>query len=134
MGALTAFREIAIPYGLPVARVLLAAVFLYSGFDKLWRWQAGIKEVTDLGLPWPTLCAAMTIAVQLIGSLTVVSGVGAALGAALLAAFTIAATILGHPFWLLRGETARREFTTSLEHLAIIGGLILVVLNDLPES
>ena len=68
-------------------------------------------------------------AVQLIGGFTVVSGVGAAL----LAAFTVLATLLGHPFWLLRGETARRELTTSLEHLAIIGGLILVILNDLPE-
>jgi uncharacterized membrane protein YphA (DoxX/SURF4 family) len=133
MVAFDALREIAIPYGLPVARVLLAAVFLYSGFDKIWRWQSGIKEVAELGLPWPTLFAAMTVAVQLIGGFTVASGVGAALGAALLAAFTVLATLLGHPFWLLRGETARRELTTSLEHLAIIGGLILVILNDLPE-
>lgn len=134
MVAFAALREIAIPYGLPVARVLLAAVFLYSGFDKLWRWRAGVKEVAEFGLPWPTFFAAMTVAVQLMGGLTVVSGFGAALGAALLAAFTILATLMGHPFWLLRGETARREFTTSLEHLAIIGGLILVILNDLPEG
>jgi uncharacterized membrane protein YphA (DoxX/SURF4 family) len=72
-------------------------------------------------------------AVQLIGGFTVVSGVGAGLGAALLAAFTVLATLLGHPFWSLRGEATRRELTTSLEHLAIIGGLILVILNDLPE-
>ena len=89
--------------------------------------------MAELGLPWPAFFAAMTIAVQLIGGLAVVSGVGAALGAALLAGFAILATLVGHPFWLLRGEMAHRGFTTSLEHLAIIGGLILVVLNELPE-
>jgi len=134
MVALSDLREIAMPYGLPMARVLLAAVFLYSALDKIWRWRASLKEVTGLGLPWPPLLAAITITVQLIGGLAVLSGVGAAFGAAMLAAFTIAATLLGHRFWLLHGDSARREFTTSLEHLAIVGGLLLVILNALQES
>jgi uncharacterized membrane protein YphA (DoxX/SURF4 family) len=141
MVTFTAFREFAISYGPTVAsygpivaRVLLAAVFLYSGFDKLWRWHAGIEEVTNLGLPYPTLFTAMTVAVQLIGGLTVAFGVGAPFGAALLAGFTIMATLLGHRFWLLRGDAARREFTTSLEHLAIVGGLVLVIVNAIAES
>jgi uncharacterized membrane protein YphA (DoxX/SURF4 family) len=41
--------------------------------------------------------------------------------------FTAAATVLGHRFWLLKGKAAQQELTTSLEHLAIIGGLILLV-------
>lgn len=119
--------KIATPYGLPVARALLAAVFLYSGFDKLLHWRAGIKEVADLSLPWPSLFATGTIAIQLAGGLAVISGIGAAYGAAMLAAFTIAATLLGHRFWLLHGDTAKRELTTGLEHLAIVGGLVLVI-------
>jgi hypothetical protein len=34
--------------------------------------------------------------------------------------------VLGHRFWLLHGQVARHEFTTALEHLAIVGGLLLV--------
>jgi hypothetical protein len=34
-------------------------------------------------------------------------------------------------FWLLQGEPAKREFTTSLEHVAIIGGLVLVIVESL---
>jgi len=134
MAALSALREIALSYGPLLARVLLAAVFLYSGQDKFRHWAAAVSEVAELGLPWPRLFAGTTILIQLLAGLAVLSGVGAALGAAILAAFTIAATLLGHRFWLLHGASARREFTTSLEHLAIVGGLLLVILNSLQES
>ena len=43
------FSDLAIFYGLPLARACLAAVFLYSGQDKLRRWEAGVQEVADLG-------------------------------------------------------------------------------------
>jgi uncharacterized membrane protein YphA (DoxX/SURF4 family) len=118
-------------FGWPLARVLLSAVFLYSGQDKLRRWHAGVKEVADLGLPWPCFFAAATIATQLLGGLAVLTGVGVAWGAAILALFTLAATALGHPFWRLHGDRARQEFTTSLEHLAIIGGLLLLSVTSL---
>jgi putative oxidoreductase len=121
------FSELAISYGLPLARVFVAAVFLYSGQDKFRHWQASIKEVADLGLPWPRLFAAATIATQLIGGLAVLTGIAAVWGAAVLALFTSAATVLGHRFWLLHGNRANQEFTTSLEHLAIVGGLLLLI-------
>jgi len=134
MAAIATLRDIALPYGALLARILLAAVFLYSGQDKLRHWTAAISEGAELGLPWPRLFAGATIAVQLLGGLAVLSGVGAALGAAALAAFTIVATLVGHRFWLLHGDSEKREFTTSLEHLAIVGGLLLVILNALQEG
>jgi uncharacterized membrane protein YphA (DoxX/SURF4 family) len=76
MLSLFAFPEIATAYGIPVARVLLAAVFLYSGSDKLSHWREGVKEVVGLGLPCPALFAAGTILVQLAGGFTIVSVFG----------------------------------------------------------
>jgi uncharacterized membrane protein YphA (DoxX/SURF4 family) len=118
-------------YGVIAARLMLAAVFLYSGQDKLRHWRASIAELAVLGLPAPSLLLAATIGTQIAGGISVAFGIAAAVGAALLAAFTIAATVLGHRFWLLRGMAARRELTTSLEHLAIVGGLILVGIGAL---
>jgi putative oxidoreductase len=109
-----------------VAQLAMATVFLYSAADKLRHWNESIAEVAGLGIPAPALFAAMTIAAQLIGGLAVATGILAAPGALLLAAFTVAATVLGHRFWLLHGQVARHEFTTALEHLAIVGGLLLV--------
>jgi uncharacterized membrane protein YphA (DoxX/SURF4 family) len=109
-------------------------VFLYSGVDKLWHWRSSVEEVKADGLPWPTLFASATVVTQLVGGCVVAIGFFAWLGALLLAAFTVAATLLGHRFWLRRGAEFRREVTTSLEHVAIVGGLLLLCLLDFPAS
>jgi uncharacterized membrane protein YphA (DoxX/SURF4 family) len=119
-----------IGYGLLIARLCLAAVFLYSGADKLWHWRSSVEEVKGDGLPWPAAFAGATVATQLVGGCLVATGFFAWLGALLLAGFTVAATVVGHRFWLRGGAEYRRELTTSLEHLAIVGGLLLLsVLN-----
>jgi uncharacterized membrane protein YphA (DoxX/SURF4 family) len=64
------------------------------------------------------------------GGFLVATGFFAWLGALLLAGFTIAATLLGHRFWLRRGTEFRHELTTSLDHVAIVGGLLLLSLLD----
>jgi uncharacterized membrane protein YphA (DoxX/SURF4 family) len=123
-----------IAYGLVAARLCLAIVFLYSGIDKAFHWHSSIEEVRGYGLPWPRLCAAMTIATQLFGGILVASGYALWVGALLLSGFTVAATVLGHRFWLYRGDEFRRELTTTLEHLAIIGGFLLIAILDLTST
>ena len=121
-------------YGFLIARLCLAAVFLYSGFDKLWHWRSSIEEVRGDGLPWPAAFAGATVFTQLVGGCLVATGLLAWLGALLLAGFTVAATLLGHRFWLRRGAEFRHELTTSLEHVAIVGGLVLLSLLDFAAS
>jgi uncharacterized membrane protein YphA (DoxX/SURF4 family) len=123
-----------IAYVFPIARLCLAAVFFYSGVDKLWHWRSSIEEVRSDGLPWPAAFAGATVLTQLVGGCLVATGFLAWLGALLLAAFTVAATFLGHRFWLRRGAEFRHELTTSLEHVAIVGGLLLLSLLDFPTS
>jgi putative oxidoreductase len=108
---------------------MLAAVFLYSGQDKLRHWHASVAEVGEMGLPLPAAFAAATILTQLLGGVALAVGFAAPVAAALLALFTVVATVLGHRFWLLHGNAARQELTTSLEHVAIVGGLLLVVVR-----
>ncbi len=123
-----------IGYGFLIARVFLAAVFLYSGVDKLWHWRSSIEEVKGDGLPWPAVFAGATVFAQLVGGCLVAIGLLAWLGALFLAGFTVAATLLGHRFWLRRGAEFRHELTTSLEHVAIVGGLLLLCLLDFPAT
>jgi uncharacterized membrane protein YphA (DoxX/SURF4 family) len=123
-----------IAYGFPIALFCLAAVFLYSGVDKLWHWRSSVEEVRGDGLPWPAAFAGATVFTQLVGGCLVATGLLAWLGALLLAGFTVAATLLGHRFWLRRGAEFRHELTTSLEHVAIVGGLVLLSLLDFAAS
>jgi uncharacterized membrane protein YphA (DoxX/SURF4 family) len=111
------------------ARLCLSAVFLYSGFDKLMHWNTGLAEVTGLDLPWPTLALALTIAVQISGGLMVLLGLAARLGAFMLAGFTIVATLIAHDFWNFNGGDRGRQLTIALEHLAIVGGFVLIVVH-----
>jgi uncharacterized membrane protein YphA (DoxX/SURF4 family) len=123
-----------IAYAFPIARLCLAAVFLYSGVDKLSHWRSSIEEVKSDGLPWPAAFAGVTVFTQLVGGCLVATGFFAWLGALVLAGFTVAATVVGHRFWLRRGAEFRHELTTSLEHVAIVGGLLLLCVLDFTTS
>lgn len=112
------------------ARLLLVAVFVFSAIDKAVHFDAAVGEMQSFGLPVAPLTAALVILVQAGGSVFLLLPRTAPLGAALLAGFTLLATILAHGFWRAGPETFTRELTTFLEHLGIIGGLILAGLSD----
>jgi putative oxidoreductase len=112
-----------------VARLFLAAVFLYSGAVKLTGWRAAIAEFDLLGMPVPDLAVPAVVAVQLLGGFAMVLGWRFRAAAAVLAAFTVAATLIGHPFWAFAGAEFQRQATTALEHLAIVGGFLLLTIT-----
>lgn len=108
------------------ARLSLAAVFIYSGATKLLFWSGGIGEFAALGLPMPALALTATIVLQLGAGTALAIGWRSGPAALVLAAFTVAATIIGHPFWTFEGADFHRQLTTALEHLAIVGGLVAI--------
>ena len=108
------------------ARLCLAAIFLYSGAAKLLFWSGGIAEFAALDLPMPALTLAATIILQIGAGTALAIGWRSAPAALALAAFTIAATLVGHPFWAFDGADFHRQLTIALEHLAIVGGLLAI--------
>jgi uncharacterized membrane protein YphA (DoxX/SURF4 family) len=50
----------------------------------------------------------------------------------LLAGFTLVATIVGHAFWEKSGVPQARDLMTFLEHMGLIGGLLLAALVSRP--
>src|SRR3954462_15007789 len=109
-----------------LARIFLSCVFIFSGIEKLFFWREGVDELKGFRLPFPTLALAVTVAVQIDAGTMVLLGFYAKLGALVLFAFTAAATLMGHRFWTMRGVAYRKSFTTALEHLAIMGGFLLI--------
>jgi putative oxidoreductase len=114
-------------YGNLAARVCLGAVFLWSGWTKLNDRASGLAEVAALGLPAPSVFLALTIACQLAGGLMVMVGFWTRLGALALAGFTVVATLLAHRYWHLSGMERVQQRMTCLEHLAIVGGFVMVI-------
>jgi uncharacterized membrane protein YphA (DoxX/SURF4 family) len=87
-----------------------------------------------VGLPRPTVFVCATILTRLVGGCLPATGFFAWFGALWLSGVTIAATVLGHPFWLHHGSEFGHEPTTSLEHVAIVGGLLLLFIRAFPLS
>jgi transmembrane protein len=111
-----------------VARVVLCLPFWWSGLTKLLDFSGGTAEMAALGLEPAWLSNALTIFVQLGGSLLVILNRWTWLGAGALGVFTALATVLAHQFWTLDGVERVRELNTFLEHLAIIAGFVLVAM------
>ena len=111
--------------------LLLCAPYLYSGFEKLINFSAGIDEMSSYGLLPSPPYAAVTILVQLGGSLMVISGFWRWLGALLLAGFTIAATLIADPFWHAFAVERVRMLNTFFEHLGLSGGFLLIAWYNL---
>jgi uncharacterized membrane protein YphA (DoxX/SURF4 family) len=109
-------------------RAALASPFLASGLLKLLNWNSALAEFHALGIWAPHFAVAAVILTQIGGSLLLLADRGAWLGAGMLAMFTILATLIAHPFWLLEGADRVRQLITFLEHVAIVGGLAAVVL------
>jgi transmembrane protein len=110
------------------ARIVLCLPFWWSGLTKLLDFSGGTAEMTALGLEPAWLFNALTIFVQLGGSLLVILNRWTWLGAGALGVFTALATVLAHQFWTLDGIERARELNTFLEHLAIIAGFVLVAM------
>jgi transmembrane protein len=110
------------------ARIVLCLPFWWSGMSKLLDFSGGTAEMAALGLEPAWLFNALTILVQLGGSLLVILNRWTWLGAGALGVFTALATVMAHRFWTLDGIERVRELNIFLEHLAIIAGFVLVAI------
>ena len=107
------------------ARVLGTFMYWFAGLGFLLDFNGAIATMQANGFPGnPALIAALTIAVQLIGSALVIQGRFAWFGAGMLAAFTLATIPLVHHWWDMDGLAAIQAKLESEEHLTVIGGLI----------
>lgn len=112
-----------------LAAALLTLPYWTSGIAKLFDLGGALGEARHFGLEPVALVVALTIAVQIGGSLMVIIRRKAWLGAGALGVFTAAATLIAHPFWQVADPMARfHERNTFLEHVGLIGGLVLAAI------
>lgn len=104
-----------------LARLLMAALFLYAGSGKIFSFADTQQMMADRGLPAPALLLLGNIVFQLVGGLSLVLGFRTRIGAIVLIAFLIPTTLVFHAFWADPGET-----TAFLKNTALIGGLLAI--------
>ncbi len=113
-------------YASVLARILLAAMFILSGFGKLMDLQGTAGYVASGGLPFPTLLAAGVGAFELLGGLALVIGFQVRFVGLFMGLFTLAASLVFHAYWAVPAD---QQFITQLlfmKNLSVAGGLLLI--------
>lgn len=103
-------------------RLLIAAIFLLSGWSKLADPAATMGYIQSVGLPFPQLGVAVAIAVELVGGAMLIVGYRTKLTAAALALFTVVAAVFFHS---ALGD--QNQFIHFFKNIAITGGLLQVI-------
>ncbi|MBS9478460.1 DoxX family protein [Ancylobacter radicis] len=113
------------PAATVLARIALTFPFWASGLSKLIDFTGGVAEMAHFGLEPAVAFNIATVAVQLGGSLLVITGRHVWLGAGALGMFTALTIPLVHHFWTMSEEPFRTiAFHTATEHVGLIGGLL----------
>jgi putative oxidoreductase len=109
-----------------VARILFAAIFVFSGATiHLLQRRQGIEYARAYGVPMPQLGVPLTGAMAVIGGLMVALGVWGDLGALLIAAFLLLITPLMHAFWRETEEMQKQlQMVNFMKNTALLGGAL----------
>lgn len=113
-------------FPLVVARILLALMFVLSGFGKLTGLEGTAGYIASKGLPVPMLLAAAAGVLELVAGVLLIIGWQARWAALALAAFTILASVLFHNYWAMPVEQQRMQQLMFMKNLAVTGGLLFV--------
>lgn len=110
------------------ARATLAAVFIWSGFDKLFLHTEGnVGYIQAYHLPFAGALVYLAGLLELGGGLLLLAGYKARIAALALALFTVVASVIFHNFWAVPADQALNQTIHFMKNVAILGGLLSVI-------
>jgi len=109
-----------------VARILLAVLFILSGFGKIGGFEGTVGYIASQGMPFAPLMAAGAIAVELGAGLLLLVGYKARWAAMAIFLFMIPTTLIFHNFWSAPPDQAMMQQIGFLKNVSIMGGLLMV--------
>ena len=103
-------------------RVLIAAIFVLSGFSKIADPASALGYIGMSGLPFPKLALGVAILVEVVGGIALILGYRTRLVALALAVFSLATAAFFHS---TLGD--QNQFIHFFKNIAMAGGLLQVV-------
>jgi putative oxidoreductase len=114
-------------YGPLVGRLMIAAIFVVSGFGKITGFDGTVGYIASKGLPLPQLVAIAAIIVELGGGILLILGWKTRWAAAAMCIFTVVAALIFHNFWAVPAEQAQNQMIHFMKNICMAGGLLYVV-------
>ena len=110
-----------------VGRLLLAAIFVVAGFNKIPGFDGVAGYIASKGLPMPQVLAALTIALELVGGIMLVVGYKVRWVALAFFLWLIPTTLIFHKFWGIDAAQVQNQMNHFMKNVAIMGGMALVM-------
>ena len=113
-----------------VGRLLLCTIFLLAALgNKIPHFNEVASIMASAGIPAPRLLLVGAIVFLVVGSLSVIVGYKARLGAVLLLTFLVLASYYFHPFWKLEGQAQQEQMIHFMKNLSMMGAMLFVTAN-----
>jgi putative oxidoreductase len=111
------------------ARLLLATLFLIFGWRKLRDFSGTVSQMVQLGVPTPTLAAAVATFMELPVAFAVAVGAFTRPAALLMFFYTLGTALIGHRYWTITGADRVDSMDGFYKNLAIMGGFLLLYMT-----
>ncbi len=114
-------------YGPLVGRILIALIFVVSGFGKISGFEGTVGYIASKGLPLPEFAAMAAVVIELGGGLMVMFGWKARWAAAAMFVFTAVAALIFHNFWAVPAAQSQNQMIHFMKNVSMLGGLLYVI-------
>jgi len=105
-----------------IGRILLVLIFLNSGIGKIGKFEMTAQYMAKFGISYPNFFLLGAIVFELLGSLTVILGYYARLGALLLILFLIPTTLIFHTDF-----ADPLQMVQFMKNLSMLGGCLVLL-------
>jgi putative oxidoreductase len=117
--------------GTVLGRIMIATIFLMSAVgNKIPNFNKVAGYMASEGVPIPHVMLVGAIVFLIAGSLSIIVGFRARIGAALLLVFLALATYYFHDFWTLEDALAKQgQMIQFMKNLALMGTMVFLMAN-----
>ena len=118
-----------------IGRILIALIFVISGFMKIGGFSGVAGYIASKGLPMPEVLAALTVALELGGGILLVIGWKTRWAALAFFLWLIPTTLIFHKFWGIDAAQVQNQFNNFMKNVSIMGAMwMLMAFGPCPYS
>jgi putative oxidoreductase len=110
----------------PLARILVTAIFVYTGISKLTHFDGTAHMIGEKGVPAAAVATAIAILIELGGAIMIIVGWQTKLAAAIQFVYLIVITFMFHNFWAAPPQMHDVQLLNFLKNVGIMGGLLIL--------
>jgi putative oxidoreductase len=109
-----------------VGRVLLAVMFIISGWGKITDFSGNVGYIASQDLPMPQVLAVIAIVIELGAGLAIAFGWKTRWAALAMVVFLVVITPIFHGFWNVPADQAMAQQINFMKNLSILGGMLVL--------